>query len=533
MHVDRVGVVHDVLPAAEDVLPLGQVAPEQAHVVHLRQRPHHAVLRVEDAEEGLRRLGVALQRLVADVEVVGDEPPRGARERHAVLLGGAEGGEQPDRPLAEMHGVGDLEAVADHPEPVLGEPGGGRRRGRTAPRRALLEHDLGEGADGAGVPVVLAHEALHRERRAVVGIAEARGHPLLVLEVQLVGLAAHEQVQLVADPPEEVERAAEALHLVLGEQPHVEQVVEAAHRREHRARDPERGVVVAQAAGALLQVRLEQEQGLAVLAVALRDRGALTLDEAGHVPQQVPAHRVDELVEQLGLSGQKARGEQRGGHGGVAAPELDALLDAARGAAQGDPGVPEPVLDALRDVRRHRRQLVPVQEQDVDVGAEGHLAPGVAPHGDQRRRLAELAAALVPARFAELDQLAQQAIDAVRVRLVHRAARRAALVARHQGGAQVLEVAAHALGGALVELLARSGIAAGVRGDVAVGERQRHGSLPATSVPRRSRYWATPRAIRSATSSTYASLARRRASSLWVRKPASIRIEGIEDRNST
>src|SRR4030095_11880433 len=53
---------------------------------------HHAVLRVEDLEEGAGRLRVALQGLVADREVVGNETASGAGEHDAVLLRGARSG---------------------------------------------------------------------------------------------------------------------------------------------------------------------------------------------------------------------------------------------------------------------------------------------------------------------------------------------------------------------------------------------------------------------------------------------------------
>ena len=51
MHVDRVGVIDDVLPAADDVLPLGHEGAEQPDVVHHHQAAHDAVAVVEDAQE--------------------------------------------------------------------------------------------------------------------------------------------------------------------------------------------------------------------------------------------------------------------------------------------------------------------------------------------------------------------------------------------------------------------------------------------------------------------------------------------------
>ncbi len=99
MHVHRVCVVEHVLPPTHHVLPLGQEASQQTHVVHGHQRAHHPVAGAEDAHEDRRRLWIPLHRIVDQGEILAHEPARGARERHVVILGDRERREQPYRPL--------------------------------------------------------------------------------------------------------------------------------------------------------------------------------------------------------------------------------------------------------------------------------------------------------------------------------------------------------------------------------------------------------------------------------------------------
>ena len=75
------------------------------------------------------------------------------------------------------------------------------------------------------------------------GLGQAR----LVLQVQLITFAAHEQVQLIAHGPDKVQGAAQLLILVAGEVAVVLQVAGLLDVRLNPG-DPQHGVVIAQAA---------------------------------------------------------------------------------------------------------------------------------------------------------------------------------------------------------------------------------------------------------------------------------------------
>ena len=99
--------------------------------------------------------------------------------------------------------------------------------------------------------------------------AERGREPVLELEGEVILVAAGREVHRVAHAPEEVERGVHVVDVALGEH---------AERRPDRGscctlnlhlRHPERGVQVAQPAQALLQLRLQQVDAVAVLGVPL------------------------------------------------------------------------------------------------------------------------------------------------------------------------------------------------------------------------------------------------------------------------
>jgi hypothetical protein len=76
------------------VLPFGQVAAQEAHLVHRGERAHHAALGIEDPEEDARGLRILAKALVDEVEIGAHEPPCRAREWRVVGLRGRERREQ-------------------------------------------------------------------------------------------------------------------------------------------------------------------------------------------------------------------------------------------------------------------------------------------------------------------------------------------------------------------------------------------------------------------------------------------------------
>ena len=183
-----------------------------------------------------------------------------------MFLGDLEAGQQPQWPLSEVGSVWDLQLVRAELKAVFQLPDLSRLHRGVAARLTLLDHDLREARDGSRLSVVVAHEVLDRKLQIRAGLVarDRRGDLLLVLEAHLIGLPTTDQMQLVADTPEELEAFPVSLHLQLAQEPHVEQIVERPHQGLDRAGHPQRCVVIAQATDPLLQIRLQQVEGAAV-----------------------------------------------------------------------------------------------------------------------------------------------------------------------------------------------------------------------------------------------------------------------------
>ena len=263
-----------------------------------------------------------------------------------------------------------------------------------------------------------------------------------MLEAHLVVLAVAHQVQFVADAPQKVQRREEVLDLLFREQPEVLVVVLAPGTGLCGLHAPVGGVVVAQPSRPLLQVRLEEVEGLAEGHVSLLHGLNLLIDEALGLCEELATDRLVETVEEHATAREVTRRQDRRGHRDVAARQLDGVGDGARGAAQGHLRVPEPILHPLRHRSHVGGHLVRKEEEDVHVGVDAHLAPRVASHGHDTKRIGVLAAPVEPALFGELEEPAQQPIDHVRMRFVDLTARGAGLVDFAQVAACRLQVGA-------------------------------------------------------------------------------------------
>src|SRR5207249_4555754 len=149
-------------------------------------------------------------------------------------------------------------AVADLEGPP--GPAAPEAEGEAPPRRSggLAEQEAArEAVQLGGAPVVLAHEDLRGEQAAARAIAELLGQRRLQVEGEEVRLPAGREVGLVADPPRVVVGAQRRAVLAVADAAAAEEGGQPADA-EPRVGDPQHGVEVAQAAGALLDVGLLQ-----------------------------------------------------------------------------------------------------------------------------------------------------------------------------------------------------------------------------------------------------------------------------------
>ena len=128
---------------------------------------------------------------------------------------------------------------------------------------------------------------------------------------------------------------------------------------------------------------------------------------------------IGEAMEELAIAAEVAGGEHGGSHRDVLATEIDRLLDRAGRTADRRARRPRASTACARHVLHVRCEFAAVEQQQVDIGVDGHLAAGVATDGDDRDT--GLDAAGRAAKWissAMLVEAADQPVREVRVRLV-------------------------------------------------------------------------------------------------------------------
>ena len=220
-------------------------------------------------------------------------------------------------------------------------------------------------------------------------VAEALGDLALQVERQPLLGAAGEEVQVAAHRPEEVVALAEQPVVLGREHALADQLGLGAHAVEVFG-DPEQRVEVAQAALALLDVRLDEVSRLALPAVALVALLQLGGDE---LLARAAHHRlIEAVVELLGercVSDDQPALQERGADRDVGAGELDAFIDRAGSVADLQPEIPHHVQDRLDHGFGPRRRPVGVEEQEIDVRSRRQEAAPVSPRRDHRQLLGD------------------------------------------------------------------------------------------------------------------------------------------------
>ena len=144
--------------------------------------------------------------------------------------------------------------------------------------------------------------------------------------------------------------------------------------------EPVQRVQVAQAAFAVLDVRLDQIARGAGAGMAGILLGELRLDERRAHCLRAPPCGSDarkSAIERL-VAEDQARIEQRGADGHVGMAEAHALIDVARGVADLEAEIPEQIEHVLGDALAPGGLLVGKQEKQIDVGARREQAAAIA-----------------------------------------------------------------------------------------------------------------------------------------------------------
>ena len=344
MLVDRVVVIHVELHHRDDLAEFGDQPAEHAGLVHAAQVQLRIAVRGQNVEKQPVGLGVLAQIAGDQLQRTGDQLHRVGMIFEAVLVGEPEQPQQIDRVALEHHVVGDVDAVIVDDEvagagklaPAPREPEEQAVEARHFLGLLLLQRraeDAGQVADILGDQEIVLHEALDRRQAGMAGVAEPLGDLALDVEMQpLLGLAG-EEVHVAAHGPQEVFGLQELVVFVVREDALLGQLVAAANPVEILA-DPEQRLQVAQAALAVLDVRLDEVAALAGLAMALVALGELGLRIFGAaVLHHFAVEAPDQLVVDGLVAPQEAGFEDRRADRVVGARQADALVDVAGGVA--------------------------------------------------------------------------------------------------------------------------------------------------------------------------------------------------------
>jgi len=161
------------------------------------------------------------------------------------------------------------------------------------------------------------------------------------------------------------------------------------------------------------------------------------------VRQEPRAQAALEIVEEHTASGQEARRQDAGENRRVLLGEFDRLVDGARGGAHRQRRVPHPELNALGHRCHVRREFILIEEEQIHVRVDVHLAARVAAHRHHAQPRLALATAPEVDLLGELEQAPDQPIHQVRARFVHALARAPRAVQLLEVGLGPDEVLAH------------------------------------------------------------------------------------------
>ena len=414
--VCRVAMEKFMLHKAGQPPEFGQITPEKIRLVHHAQDAADLSLARENGEKHLPGGAGILEGAVDHTESLTHEIDQRGGEGEVAQLGVLEQPHQPLRVLGENAGRLGVEqtVLGEKSVEVLGprSPRGeesekpGRGRGRIHRRGHLGQGCLGDALDVAGVLVILAHEGFHPLEHVLLGISQPGGDLALQKKRQGVDRALVDEMHLGAHTEEKIIGLLEQAPVALGQDFFLHQLGRGVGPA-MKGSDPDQVLIVPQAAGSMLDVRLLHRGDASVLAVEFLLVGQTPGDVVrGFSPQALLLEFLAELGVKVAIPAEVSRLE----HGGLGLQVLVGLADRlghrADGMADLEPDVPE-YLDHLLDGLGLLavRPRAGVEKHDVHVAERIHFTPAVAAEGEDGKprglRPAEDAAADLRVEAAE------------------------------------------------------------------------------------------------------------------------------------
>ncbi len=407
--VDGIHVEEVVLHLTDDLAEGGEVAAEDPVLVHAPQLVHQAPRLPQDGEESgaVRRVGP---------EPAVDPPPRAPERAQrgrghpfqlGVLLQQQETLQDRVRIPPEHPWVARVEELAHRLEALVDRfrrrIGSGENRGAEVLKQGRVQL-----RDRLRRPEVALHEELARALRRRGREAERLRERVLIVEEDPVLAPPREQMEADAHPREPLRVALELDRLLARDELARRQRAPVAAEPACAA-DPEHDLQVAEAAGRLLQVRLEAVGAVLELGMPLFLLESLRLEERLCVETVMEA--IVQLREDGAAARDQARLEQRGLHREVLRGLVAAFLDRAHAVPELEPDVPQPADELLHPPRLDRIERLRQKNEDVDVRMRIELAAAEAADGDERElpREVRLSPQLPEDRIDQLLVAAQEA----------------------------------------------------------------------------------------------------------------------------
>ena len=132
-------------------------------------------------------------------------------------------------------------------------------------------------------------------------------------------------------------------------------------------RYPISSVIIPKSSGSLFHVGLQQKERLPVGTVAFFQELCLFDDKTPHILQKFTANGVREVMEKFAITTEESGGQDRSANGDIFAPHRESVLDGPGGTAHRQAGIPEPILQVFGNGHHIGRQLIAVENEQIDV----------------------------------------------------------------------------------------------------------------------------------------------------------------------
>ena len=390
--IDRIGVIEAMFHQGNDATKFRNEASEKAGLVHAPKCFCWLCRAGQNGEEHLIGFGITSDFPADTMQILSYGAQRFRVNIDLTFLRQMKHAQHRNRFVLEKIGFGRRDTLApdDHTldlTPAKAEP----IKAKSKPLAMLFfesgAENQGQCAHFLGVEIIVLHEALDRQGRLPVAIAHALGDirlhvigkPLLGPPGQIMEMAAHN--------PEKPTGAHEFLQCLTGENLVPNKIIDPVDPVE-KAPEPEKRMKIAKPPFAFLDVWLQHIAAVTGSAMSLIALLELGLDKADMlVTPDLALELVTEIGHQAAIAPKKPGFQQACGNRAVILGKPDTVTDRARCLPHLETQIPKLVKQELDDFLGMRRDLVRMQEQEIDIGMWCQFTPPITADRQKRQTL--------------------------------------------------------------------------------------------------------------------------------------------------